>query len=357
MAKDLKIKHVCPHFVVREWLGIEEDRKTLIPIRNASSRDVTLHVNGHEVPTSGFHAPVSFTGLRRGPYSIQKNVTDVLRFTVDQGTLQEVFLPTGSKVPLTSVVREINAQVRGVTASNDSNVLRLTTDSSGPQSSLYLQGGNGHEPLGLADTRFYKGRTLTPSWSLVRNIDTVDTLERFIRFDQKVVSTSDIWEVSYFTRRQECRRCSGLGIENDIRFDARGEVVLVTGIDLLAQEVEKITFTIRGSNIFYNWYGTSISDLIGTKIIRGGTLIESQLLTEIGNTLEKFRSVKAQQATLQPVTDQEYFSKIQSLSVLQDDVDPTVFRIRIDIQNAAQEVAQLTQTLALTGTSSPELVG
>lgn len=359
MAKDLLLKHVCPHFVVREWLAINDDRKVIDTVRLPSSSSVQVRANGILIPNGGLTSPVSIASRNAQPFAITRNTNDQLRFTVNEGTLQTVFLPTGQNVTASLIVEAINAQAQGLVAEESSGRIRLTTDTTGEETTLYLQGGSSHETLGFTASRFYRGRTIFPGWNLTRRPNTVDPLERRIEFSSPVRADDDIFEVSYFTRRQECRRCSGLGIENDIRFDERGDPIFVTGIDLLAQEVEKITFTIRGSNVFYNWYGTSITDLIGTKIIRGGSLIESQLVTEISNTLENFRSVKQQQAGLQPVGDQEYFQRVRNISVVQDANDPTVFRIRIEIQNAADEVAQLQQNLVLQGTGpqGSQLVG
>jgi len=358
MAKDLLLKHVCPHFVVREWLAIESDRTIINTVRLPSSVRVEVRANGIIIPNGGLTSPVSVASRNAEPFEITRNVNDELRFTVNEGSLQTVFLPTGQNVTTALIVEAINEQAQGLVAEESNRRIRLTTDTTGESTTLYLQGGSAHTTLGFTSSRFYRGKTIFPAWNLTRRPNTVDPLERRIEFANPVRTADDIFEVSYFTRRQECRRCSGLGIENDIRFDDRGDPIFVTGIDLLAQEVEKITFTIRGSNVFYNWYGTSITDLIGTKIIRGGSLIETQLLTEISNTLERFRSVKTQQAGLQPVGDQEFFQRVRNISVVQDPDDPTVFRIRIDIQNAADEVAQLQQNLVLQGgVQGPQLVG
>lgn len=358
MAQDLQLKQVCPHFVVREWLSIEDDRKIINTVRLPSSANVQVRANGVDIPKAGLTSPVSIASRKAQPYTITRNTNDQVRFTVSEGPLQTIVLPTGQNVRASLIVEAINSQAEGVRAEESNGRIRLTTDSTGQETTLYLQSGTAHETLGFTASRFYRGQTIFPAWGLTRRPNTVDPLERRVEFASPVRTQDDVFEVSYYTRRQECRRCSGLGLENDIRFDDRGDPIFVTGIDLLAQEVEKITFTIRGSNVFYNWYGTSITDLIGSKIVRGGSLIESQLATEIGNTLERFRSVKKTQAGLQPVGDQEFFQRVRSLSVLQDSIDPTVFRIRIEIQNAADEVAQLQQNLVLQGAvQGPQLVG
>lgn len=358
MAKDFALKHVCPHYVLNEWLAVEEDRVTLNTVRYPSSSKIEIEANGHLVPRDGLKAPAKVTGRVSQPYQILNNTNDQLRLRVNNGPLQVLYLPTGTAVSVNQVVDAINEQATGIKAEAANGRVSLTTEAKGEDATLLLQSGTAHETLGFQSTRFYQGRLIIPGWDLVKVPNTVDQFARQIKFRQPLSSTDDILELSYYTRRQDCRRCSGLGLENDIRHDNRGEPSLVTGINLLAQEVEKIVFTIRGSNVFHQWYGTSINDLIGSKIIRGGSFVSNQLRNEIATTLERFRQVKSNQATLQPVGDQEFLQRVRTISVVQDDVNPTIFRIRVEIQNAASEIEQITQTLVLNTTpEGQQLVG
>lgn len=358
MAKDFLLKHRCPHFVLGEWLALESDRQTIRPVQQISSSQVGLKFNGILVPPEGLKSPVKVTSRIPEPYTLNKGSLDFVRVQVGGSSFQRVNLPQGSLVNTDELVRVLNTQLQGVKVSNYRGRLVFEIEDKGLPASLYFNGGAAHEILGLPTQRFYRGKEVLPPWSLMQD-DPLNPDRRSIIFSEPLQNVGGVWEMSYFTRQQNCRRCSGLGIENDIRHDvSTGEPKFVTGIDLLAQEVDKIVFTIKGSNIFYSWYGTSIIDLIGEKILRGGAVLEAQLISEISNTLERFRSVKNQQATLQPVGDQEYFSRVRSIQVQQDEFDPTTFQIQIEIQNRAGEVDVLQQTLLLNDpTTGRRIVG
>lgn len=347
MAKDLQIKQKCPHLVIDEWLALEEDGRTLKTVRNPSSSHIRVKRNGMEIPSDGIGSKVSFSSSKAQPFELEKGVTDELRFQTSDGVLQTITLPSGTQVPASRIAEAINAQGSGVIAKAISGKIRLETVQGGMDATIFLQKGSGHEAIGFPPHRFYQGREIMPPWKLIKEQNTFGVRSRKIVFDRPVPSTDDIFEVSYYTQRKECRRCAGIGIENDIRYNSKGDPVFVRGADLLVQEVEKIVFTIRGSNIFYSWYGTSLSELVGQKIAGTGSLVESQLVTEIALTLDRYRDVKIQQSKLQPVTDQEFLMRVQNIEVRQDNVDPTIFRIQVDLQNRADEVDQIQKTLII----------
>jgi hypothetical protein len=352
MAKDFLLKHICPHFVVGEWLTLGTDLRTLTPVKNPSSNLVGIKSNGVTIPKEGLTRGVRLSSTLSGPFVLRGGASDFLRVQVNGGAFQKIQLPQGDRVSTQNIVSLINSSVAGVSAQvSREGIMEVWTDTKGTNTSLYFVGSEGHVALGLPEHRYYRGSLVYPSWNVVQT-NPVNPLEKVVRFQEPLKSVETIWEMSYFTRRQDCRRCSGLGIEHDLRHDLRGDPKFITGIDLLAQEVDKISFTIRGSNLFYQWYGTSIVELVGTKIIRGGGFLESQLVSEIGSALERFRSVKKQQASLQPVGDQEYFSRVRNIAVIQDPNDNTSFNIQIDIENRAQEVATLRQSLLLNDPST-----
>jgi hypothetical protein len=301
-----------------------------------------------EVPRQGVYAKVQIKGTSLQPFDIFENKNDVLKIQVDKDVVQTITLPKGKSIGIKSIVDSINNQASGFHASNLNNYLLLEhKDKGGVNTTIQLHGGSAHKTLGLPSVRFFKGKEVLPPWDLVKPSGTPDELARLIVFDTPLKSSDDIFEVSYVTRREDCRRCQGLGIENDIRHNDIGEPEFVEGIDLLVQEVEKIVFTIKGSNIFYTWYGTSINSLVGSKIVAGGRFLETQLVSEINTTLERYRNIKVQQAKYQPVRDQEFLMKVKSVIVTQDPDDPTIFRVKVDLQNRAGVVDSLNKLLVV----------
>lgn len=347
MSKDLALKSICPHQIVGEWLAIDSNRRTLRPVRYPSSSHIKIVLNGLDIPSEGIHSSVSVLGQAQGSFEIHP-YNNQLKISVDSGPVQLIVLPSGNNISSKRIVQFLNDSLSGARASESNGRIKIETISRGSEANLTFQGGSAHSVLGFPASRHYQGSEVIPSWKLVKGDDPYNPYSKYIAFSNPVKGSSeDIFEVSYFTSRQDCRRCSGLGYENDFRHDVYGDPVMVTGVDLLAQEVEKIVFTLKGSNIFYTWYGTSLNDLIGSKIDRTGSLIENMILSSISSTLDKFKNIKMQQAQLQPVRDQEYFLKVKSIRVNQDDFDPTIFRVNIEIQNRAGEVDLISKNLAI----------
>jgi phage baseplate assembly protein W len=348
MSKDLLLKHRCPHHVVEEWLSLENDRRTLLPLRNPSSKEIKILWNRRVVPPQGLYSKVEITSLVAEPYEIESGDNDELSFSVSGGSVQTIVLPEGRQVKAGTLVEAINESANGLEAQVSRGRITLQLHNAGPETTLKMEDGSAHGTLGLSPLRSYRGRTIVPAWNLVRDPKDVDPHARKIVFDEALRANDDIFEVSYYTRRSECRRCLGLGIENDLRHDRKGEPIWAEGQTLLLQEVDKIIFTIQGSHVFHRWYGTNIMDMIGSKIVGGGQQVEVQLVSEISNALSKYQQIKEEQSMYQPVVDSEMLQRVVSLDVSQDANDPTVFYVQIDLQSRAGKVESLEDTLLVT---------
>ena len=347
MSKDFLLKHLCPHRTKREWLSISGDYQTIKPAQPPTSNDIELRWNRYFVPKQGLKGPVEFSsGLE--PFDLESGVSDELRLSLNNGSTQIITLPTGKDLKASLLVDHIEPQIDdGITVEASNGRIHFRTVDSGRSVVVELKNGNAHPVLGLQERRLYHGTQSVPGWDIVRPDNPIDDVQRLIRFDEPLRTRDDLFELSYFTRRQDCRRCNGLGIENDIRYNDRGRPVFTDGVDLLLQEAQKITFTIKGTNIFHDFYGTSLVDLIGSGVTAGGRAMETQLTGEISQALQSYRDLKLQQEVLQPVTDQEFPLQINRIDVQQDQFDPTVFNVQIEIQNRAQEVEQITQNITV----------
>jgi hypothetical protein len=181
----------------------------------------------------------------------------------------------------------------------------------------------------------WKGKTIFPGWSLIANPNTLtDRGVRWIIFDKPLSSFKSYVEIDYSTIREECRRCGGVGVENDWVYDGSGMVVKSRDEALLIQELLKITYTIRGSNPFVEWYGTMLLDVVGSKMTASSTL-PTTIVSDIQQAFNRWQSIKRQQETAvsQEVTDEEFPWRLLNISATPSSKDPTVMFVSITVQS------------------------
>jgi hypothetical protein len=357
MTTDLRARNQCPHQILREWLEPTFDlfNGILRPSKPTSSDDVKVYYNGNQVPRSGIQSPAQVTLPTPGPFNIIQGVNDTVNISVNGESFQTITLPPGRMVSssrvLEAFLKALNINVRGFVDTTTQRVC-LSTVLEGPSASLYFNGGTAtNSLLGLPQVRFFWGSLKLPGWSLVQDPlvpSNVDPYRRVILFNEPLeIVPGGVFEVDYATLRGSCRRCASLNLEWDHRYDSNGDPILARDVELLLQETEKIVLTIKGTQPFQSWYGSSIETLIGSKLPADIAYLETQLSNEIRTTLEKYQSVKSQQARLQPTTDSEFLVRVLSVEVTTDPDDPTFIFIQIRLQNRAGEVETLNRALSL----------
>jgi phage baseplate assembly protein W len=192
----------------------------------------------------------------------------------------------------------------------------------------------------------------TYGFVLVRDPTAVDKTTRMIQFRRIRKATDEIYEVTYYTRSTECRRCHGLKIENDFQYDSNGNLILVKNEEKLVQDIRKIVLTSLGSNPFHTWYGTSIPDLIGSKITNAG-IVRSKIEGDIRTALNRYDDIQRKQIralgnlTNASVDARERFGQLLKLDVQQDFVEPTAYNITILFSNRSSELLTVNTTLSV----------
>jgi len=169
-----------------------------------------------------------------------------------------------------------------------------------------------------------------------------------IYFNHALKSTGDLFELSYNTTAQNCRRCASLRLEDDFFFNPLGLVVTVEQEQKLIQDMRKFVITTRASNRFHPYIGTAIAEMIGTKITDSG-FVEVTLTEEIVDTLENLKSLQIQQQTIQEVTDREFIYRVILVNAKQSEIDPSVFNILVVAVNKAGETTEVEQTVNVPG--------
>lgn len=350
MSFDRQIDQVCTHLVVEELLFVDDDHTTVTPKRPISAFDsVAVRMNGTiEVPSSGVNVPAQAGGVREGPFVITSS-SNTFSVSVNGQAVQTATLPLSAQMPAQQVADLLNPQLRGVSFYADRKFLRFRSELTGDDATVYVMPGSTLAPVvGIRANLEYRGKLAVPGWTLINDPNTLlDRPTRLIVFDQPLRGFNDFVEVNYTTVRQECRRCGGVGIENDWRYGTDGNVAEVRDEALLIQELQKATYTPRGSNPFHPWYGSSLLERIGQK--SNSALFQSTVVSDVQQTFARWQSIKSQQEKggLQPVSDEEFPFRLVSAAVEQSSKDPTVFFVNVTVQNRSLKEIQLTRGLKL----------
>lgn len=128
--------------------------------------------------------------------------------------------------------------------------------------------------------------------------------------------------------------------EADIAIGSDGDFEKVEGTNKLIQEVLKILLTRLGSNVFYPWYGSLISQSMV------GQALDAEMLNRISanhiqNSLENLQRLQQKQAAQQRVTSFEQLAAIRSVKVTQNRVDFRVFTVAVEIASRALSVSNV----------------
>lgn len=352
MSYDRQIDQVCPHFVIDEPLFVNpNDRRTVRPIKAiASAASVVVRLNGQmDIPAYGVHLPAQSAGNKPGPYNITTDVNDKFVYTINQGVERTVTVPASKAITTEQLVAILNQGAVDIQFSAVQGRVTFRTSAEGPSASLFIKASSTlATTLGIPTNREYRGRTSVSGWSLVTDPNTLeDRPTRLIYFDDPLKDYNAFVEISYNTVRQDCRRCGGIGVENDWRYGRTGEVAQVRDEALLIQEFQKMIYTVRGTNQFHLWYGTAIIEAIGRKIGVGG-IVQNMIVADIYQAFNRWQSIKKiQEEKIQVLTDEEYPYKLLSVNLEESTEDPTVIFVNSTIMNRSQKPIQLTRGLKL----------
>lgn len=163
-------------------------------------------------------------------------------------------------------------------------------------------------------------------------------------------AADDIIEISYTSPAAYCQKCFGTGLVYDYQVKPDGSgFTKVTGVSKLRQDCLKAILTVRESNPFHVWAGTSIESLVGEKY---SEITIFELKREIGTVLSNLRNMQIRQSGYQKVTPDELLSTIDNISVVRDAFDPTLLLIEVDVTSNSGQSVSITQAFRSTGSVS-----
>ena len=157
--------------------------------------------------------------------------------------------------------------------------------------------------------------------------------------------TQDKISVDYVVDPNQCDKCKVNSDLIDYTLNPLGKYNTVRGIDKLLQDLKKMIKTVLGSDTIASWYGTNLETMIGTKQI--AEFVETKITGEIVNTLETFKTVQIKQAEYQEVTDQEFLEYIESVIVTQNETEPLLYNIQVNVVNKAGQMDELKDEIRL----------
>lgn len=352
MSRDLQLAFPCPHVIGEERVSLGADRRTLYtskPITGATLLRVVADDLYPVSPFTGFVTTATVKSYRREPYRVtQANRT--LTVTTQLGTATVVFAP--GYLSAAQVIAAINAVASRLVVLTSPGGYVTVADAGDPRTSSRVQlSGTALEPLGFDEQSGDKGKVVIPPWrlysrSVVNPQDAVDSLGYFVRFDAPVKSGM-YFTVTYPVARDMCLRCLTTGVENDYRFDSQGAALTVMDENLLYQSVLKVILTEIRSNIYYPWYGSTLSSLIGSKVL-GGTA--AGIRQSITTALTMFQNLQNSLSKYQRITAKERLFAVDGIGVSQSPNDPTVFFIEVSVRNYASEPVNIDIVYTTPGT-------
>ena len=350
MSYDRQIDQVCPHLVVEEYLLMRGNLQVATPLRPISSiNSVVVRINGvTQLPSTGIAIPAQSVGSLRAPFTITPGVNNTIKLKVGNGAWQVVTIPGGVRISANQVALQLSTRTNGVQFLANGNQVAFQTNLQGPSATVFIDSASPlATTLGIKVNRQYRGKMVFPGWSLVSNGSTL-TPSKLIIFDSPLRADLNYLEVSYTTIRNECRRCGVVGVENDWRYGVTGDVTTVQDEILLLQEVQKIIYTVLGTNPFHTWYGTQIIETIGSKIAVGGVL-QNKIISDIYTAFNRLQSIKKQQEENVPqfVSDEEYPFQLQSVTLEQSQQDPTVIFVTVVVVNRSLKAIEIVQGLKI----------
>jgi hypothetical protein len=352
MSRDVQLAFPCPHLIGEERVDLGADRRTLYtskPISGPNLLRVVANDEWEVSPYTGVVTTASVKSYRREPYKVTlANRTLVIRTGNGEAT---VTLPTGylSALQVSSTLATAASSL--VTVTTPDGYLTVTDKADpGPASRVQLS-GSALEALGFDQQFGGKGRTVIPSWRLysrtaVNPEDAVDSLGYYIGFDSPV-APGMYFTVTYPVAPNLCLRCLTTEVENDFRFDAQGDALIVRDENLLYQSCLKIILTEIKSNVYHSWYGSNLATLIGSKVVGASVAgIRQAVSTALGN----LQSLQNAQAKYQRITAKERLFSVDNVSVVQSPSDPTMFFVEVSVRNYASEPVDISIVYTTPGT-------
>jgi len=361
MSFDFQIGHNCPHLSIEEEVLLGDDRMSLKTLQPVATRQMRITVNDtYTVPQEGLNQSAQLIGRLSGPFRVPPTENTVTISNRSQ-VLANLAISSGPRVPTTKVVSQINTAMRregvDILAVNRRGYLELQDFLDPGVRSQVRVSGPGREFLGFHLGHRARGKQIYPPWDfeeqdsplITPGGDSVRTVAtRYPKFT-KPIRNNPIFKVTYTTYRQYCRRCLGLGVENDYRIASNGSPITIANEDLLNQDVLKILSTIKGSNPFNPAYGTLLLTRIGSKASGAGV---GSINEDVTSALTIFQRLQQNAGQYQEITPRQTLAWVSSIDVFPSQIDPSIFEVKIIASNSSNTPIVVSTVYAAPGSAA-----
>lgn len=122
--------------------------------------------------------------------------------------------------------------------------------------------------------------------------------------------------------------------DGDLAIGSDGDFERVEGTEKLVQDILKILITRLGSNLFYPWYGSLISQTLIGQVL-DTDLTNAAATNQIQNALESLQRIQQEQSLRQRVSPFEQLAAIRRIKVIRNRVDPRFYSIGVEVATRA----------------------
>lgn len=364
MSYDFALEKPCSHQVLFETVTLDSVYQQTVRFqRPPFSQNITLYVNGAQVPQSGLYSVASLPFSNGGPYRIVSGQNDLLYFAINQNTPIFIPLNPGPTVSTSDLARDLGGKLPNLSVTVVNNRVVISTPapvngraflfpdprwtdrtSSLPTTARIL---GAYQSLGIIPGRVASGYKLFPSWSLIRDPTSFVDSDRVIQFSEPLRNAVPIVQANYQTTAGQCRRCFGIRIEFDYNV-LNGTYETVQNTDLLAQEFDKYLFTKIQSHWKWPWLGSNLINRIGGKGSTASSNVSALISMDVSQAFSTYQNIKTRQDSsfpFQQVTDAEFPATLTNVSVQSINGDPTSFFVTADIISRSRVPVPLTRMI------------
>lgn len=363
MSYDFATRQVCPHKVQFEAVPVDANtRKYAAFPRPPSSQDVTIYIDGVQVPKTGLYSHAELPFSKPEPYRIKRDINDLLYLSVGFEPPRFIQLTPGS-VSAKDMSLWLQQQLPDLSVDVDNKHVVIRTrqpiqgtgfqfydprwsdkTNSLPTTSRVLKA---YSEIGIVPGRAATGIKIFPGWSIERDTSSPLVENKLLVFEDPLPNADPLVELCYSTTAGNCRRCFGTKLEFDYHV-LNGTYETVRNVDLLSQEFDKFLVTKIGSHWKWNWLGSGLVDRIGGKGNTAASNMSALITVDINQAFSVYSSLKQQQDSRFPqqvVTDAEYPLQLSSINVQLLPDDPTIAIVITKIVSRSQQPVDIVRVV------------